>query len=281
MTHTEPSPFHMGPEHEKRVMREAYRLGPEALDKIESEIAEFAEAQAGVSSGVVGVVVKSADRHANFGRTYEQLTFEASENYDFAHGMEPYEDRSLFLYTVDLDAHAIAHTKRIVAALSPEDCARTGLTGLEMIDDRLLATEDTEKATLDEIVASGVITNLQRCLNIATNETTKRVPPSLGRPHVLFSYKAVFEITQAHGVDCVLAYLNPLAERSLGRLGLQYELLGGKEYHLPKLDGGYDMRYKAVCIPGTPENIEAFQTVDPSRPLASLVARESVPVFYL
>lgn len=254
-----------------------YDLSAEELNQSEQQVIESLGGIVTEGAGVVAVIVGHDHPTSNFGRTYEQMTFEKKEGYDFAKAMRPHETRSTFLYTVDTDAGAIAHVKRIVTPYSEEVVESTGLTGLEMIDDRLTATEAEEAATLGEILEKSNISDLQACMNIATNESTGRAPLTREKPHGLFSYKSVFGIGRDRGAEAVLAYMNKAALRSLGRLGVEYGLLGNKEYHLPKLDGGYDDNYTALHIPGSDHNIAAFEEGDPSKPLTKLVAGVHIP----
>jgi hypothetical protein len=217
---------------------------------------------------------------ANFVRTYEQRTFDQlGEEYDFSAGMASYEENSLFLLTLDVEKGAISHTKRLVMPRSQQQIKETGLTGLEMIDDRLTAVEPEEAATLEELLAASGIVDIQRCFNVATNQSTNRIPNSLERPYALLSYKAVFEFAMARNTEQLLTYQNQRAIRSLGRLGVESHLLGDRPYHLPKVEpaGAYDDNYQAYCIPASDRNVLAFTDVESDNRFTRLVANQPVP----
>jgi hypothetical protein len=81
----------------------------------------------------------------------------------------------------------------------------------------------------------------------------------------------------------MFAYMNRGAIRSLGRLGVEFELLAGKDFHLPMPGdpGRYDLDYGAVCIPKDRHNMDAFTTENPERPFTRLIAGLDVPLYWL
>ncbi len=262
------------------IGREAYHLSPEGLGEIESRAADYVKNTLGINSGVVALTSVGDTNLSNFSRTIETNTF---EGYDFHGSMMPYESRSIFVNTIDVDSGKIAHVKRIVEANSLEQVEATGLTGIEIIDDRLNTEIPEEAVALSSIIKYHNINNISKSLNITTNMGTGRIAPSKSRPYSLASYKAIFEIAQDKEKSHLFAYLNPLAIKSLGRIGLQYDLLAGGEYHLPHSGSKteYDIDYKAVCIPNTEHNIKVFTEAAKDRPITRLVADMNIPVFHV
>lgn len=264
------------------VPERAYYMSADELSLVEHNlVASMRQVSPGLE-GVAAILVSGSHYAADFGRTHETEAFKR-EQYDFHAAMAQYEASSSFLYTVDMDAGIIAHTKRVVRAVPGMHRLTGGRTGLEMIDDRLSATDLAQAGTLAELLDYHQITDTETCLNIATNSSTGRAPLSREKPYGLLSYKAIFELTRQEGIDHVFAYLNQQAIRSLSHLGLSYGLLGGREFHLPRVgaEEGYDMAYQAVCIDATPENIAIFSQANPARPFTQLVAGHAVPLFYL
>jgi hypothetical protein len=269
--------------HVEEAPRYRYDLSDAELLAVEGDVYRALWA-AGVDTPVAAVLVPSSHPAANFGRTYEQRVFdEAGEKYDFSLGMGPYERESCFLYTVDVEKHVIAHAKRLVMPRTQEQIDDTGLTGLEMVDDRLTATIPEEAAALEELLEASGIGDIQRSFNVATNQTTNRAALSLQRPYALLSYKAVFQLARDRGVEQLLAYLNQKAIRSLGKLGIESELLGGRSYHLPlpAEPGTYNDSYQAFYIPASPNNISAFTDVHSDNRFTQLVANQPVPIITL
>jgi hypothetical protein len=264
------------------VDKEAYRLADAKLALIEARLVELLE-QRPSCSGMSTVVLRTDDPLSDFVRTYEASVFGAEE-YDFHAGMKPYERQSLFLATVDLENRVVAHVKRIVEARK-EPAAAEGvtLTGIEVIDDRLTATDDAERAGLRDILDFHKIAGIQKCINITSNMQTGRCKPSWEKPYSLVSYKAVFKCITVLGIDHLLAYMNRGAIRSLGRLGVEFERLAGREFHLPMPGdpGRYDLNYEAVCIPKDRHNVEAFIMENPDRPFTRLIAGLDVPLYWL
>ncbi len=127
------------------------------------------------------------------------------------------------------------------------------------------------------------IIDINRCFNLTSNIQTGRCQPSWEKPYSLISYKAVFKVTVALGIEHIFAYMNRLAIRSLGRVGVEFEKLAGKDFHLPMPGepGRYDFKYEAVCIPCDPHNQEAFMQEDPERPFTRLIAGLDVPLYQL
>jgi hypothetical protein len=265
-----------------QAVKDAYQLSGEELTAIETRLVDLLE-QSQCRSRVATVLLSADNPMSDFVRTYEAAVFGA-EDYDFFAGMKPYERDSLFLVTVDLETRIVAHVKRIVRArtrqVGTEDVS---LTGIEVLDDRLTATDENEKVGLRRIMEFHNIVDLNRCLNLTSNIQTGRCKPSWDKPYSLISYKAVFKVTRVLGIDFIFAYMNRIAIRSLGRVGVEFEKLAGKDFHLP-MPGEperYDLRYEAVCIPGTPHNLEALMREDPERPFTRLIAGLDVPLYQM
>ncbi len=264
------------------VTQDAYRLAESRLTSIEGGLADLV-GHSSAGAGTATVLLGSDDPRSDFVRTYEASVFGA-EHYDFHEGMKPYERDSLFLVTLDLDARVVAHVKRIVRARK-ERVVFDGalLTGIEVVDDRLTATDPQERAGLQEVMFHHQIVDWGRCFNLTSNIQTGRCKPTWDRPYSLISYKAVFKLTRIIGIDNIFAYMNRLAVRSLGRVGVEFEPLAGKQFHLPMpgRPGSYDENYAAMCIPGTRHNLEVFTKEDPERPFTRMVAGLDVPLYRL
>ena len=149
------------------------------------------------------------------------------------------------------------------------------------MDDRLTAADDRQRTSLREIMEFHKIIDIHRCFNLTSNIQTGRCQPSWNKPYSLISYKAVFKVTRVLGIDFIFAYMNRLAIRSLGRVGVEFQKLAGKDFHLPMPDdpGRYDENYEAVCIPGTRHNLEVFTREDPEKPFTRLIAGLDVPLY--
>ena len=219
-------------------------------------------------------IVDGASSLAAFGRTMERLQF---PKYDMAAAMAPYERYSAFLYTVDIDLGRIVHVKRMVRAHTAEEFERTGLTGIEVIDDRVVALPGSEHSSAEAILSYHQVADVRLCLNLATNFTTNVALPTRQRPYSLLSYKAVLEYGLAAGGRHLFAYVNRGAIKSLSRLGVPSDLVEGREFHLP-MGGGYDVEYLAVHFEATEETARVFNEVDPTHPLTRIVADVSLPV---
>lgn len=270
----------IGTDHE--VTRQSYELSAEQLDTLEGELFDRLRNEVGVTTGVVCVVVSPDVELSDFGRTQESDRFrEKGEDYDFFEGMRPYENRSLFLYTADVDLGKIAHCKRLVTALDETEIIETGLTGMDVFDDRVMADDESQRATLDEIKGYHGLKNFSRCLNVATNQKTRRAEQTWENPYTIISYKGVYELVISMDAECIIAYLNKFAYDSLGGLGLDAELLCGKQYNLPvagKL-AEYDFGYTAVILPRSEHNTDAFTKVDPNNEFTKLIADRTVPLY--
>ncbi len=264
------------------TVRDAYQLSGAELTAIEARLVDRLD-QAPGRSGLATVLLPTDNPVSDFVRTYEASVFGA-EDYDFFAGMKPYERDSLFLVTVDLEHRVVAHVKRIVRARrGPAGAHGAGLTGIEVVDDRLTATDENERSSVREIMEFHNIIDLNRCFNLTSNIQTGRCQPSWEKPYSLVSYKAVFKVTVILGIEHILAYMNRLAIRSLGRVGVEFEKLSGKSFHLPMPGepGRYDLKYEAVCIPCDRHNQEAFMQEDPERPFTRLIAGLDVPLYQL
>lgn len=247
------------------VPREAYVVDEALMDAYESSLVTELEAIVEPEgSSVVTVIVPWDSPYANFGRMSETLAYTGYDNHA---AMQAYEARSIWLFTVELTpgASGIDHVKRLVPAMTEEDRAATGLTGIEVIDDRLTATDPAEVADLASLMDYHGITDLNTVWNVTSNHSTGRVHPEKsmeGGMNTMRSYKATYMLGKRAGVEHLFAYLNNAAIKSLGRTGVQPELMLGGDFHLPEPNGeGYDENYRAVDIPYTPENQACFTEV--------------------
>jgi len=222
-------------------------------------------------------VIDGGSSLAAYGRSMERLQF---PKYDMAAAMAPYERLSTFLYTVDVDLGRIVHVKRIVRAVTAEEFARTGRTGIEVIDDRLDALDPRESTTVEDVCTYHGIPDVSVCINLATNFTTNAAAPTRERPYSLLSYKAVVEHGIASGAEHLFAYVNRGAIKSLGRLGVPSDLLQGREFHLPAHEG-YDLDYVAIHLDASQDTIRVFHEFDPAHPLSRIVSGVSLPLVIL
>jgi len=244
-----------------------YNLSDQGLDNLERWASRITNELA-PNKDLVGLVVPSNSPLANFGRTTEQRIFTGlGEDYDFSCGMLPHEGRSTFMYTVDqrpiLEKPRIAHVKRIVAPFDDLDGVNhEGLTGIEMVDDRLRAIEPEEHMELKEILDESALTleALQKSLCVATNFITHRVEKGkdLGALATAISYHFLVKYAHEKGTKAIIAYQNNVARYSIGKLGAESYVLGGKDFHLPKTTGGYDNDYVALVIPDSEQNLGIF-----------------------
>lgn len=243
------------------------------LDAIESVIVDTIRA-GGVDRTVACAVIDASSPMADFGRAIEAARF---PEYDMAKVMEPFEPASLFLYTVDVEKGRIGHVKRVVRGCSAEELAETGLTRIEVLDDRLLATDPDEQATLDELFGQFGITDPSDAWNIATSCATERVQPTRHRPYSLLTYKGLLLLIQPLHVDHFFAYVNKKSVRSMGRLGIPSTLVGQSEFHLP-VEAGYDHDYVAIHMTPDEATVKAFTVASPDHPLSRAVAEMDLPV---
>lgn len=261
------------------VDREAYFLSPEQMDGLEAELFAQIEPQLKEGQDIVAVVVPWDSKFADFGRTSETIAY---GDYDNHNAMQDYEQHSLFVFTYDTDHGKVGHVKRLVLPKTPEERHKSGLTGIEIIDDRLRAGIDTERLDLQTIFDAHDIASIEQCINVTSNHRTKRLDTEfLEKPYVLVSYKAVFQLVDDANIERLFAYLNPKAVKSLGQMGLEWSMLADGQYHLPdaEAEGGYDTDYNAVVIPHTQHNVDVFTKLDPDNPATALIAERDVPMF--
>lgn len=264
-----------------------YHLSAEALERLESSMLNQFKETHPEESGVVVLAVPQNSEYANIARTFETKKF---HGYDSATAMLPYEEKSLFVYTVNLDKPAtstgshIGHIKRLVFARDANPLmAETLGTGLEVVDDRLVATTEEEGCELADIAQVHGINDFSKCINVTSNMETEEVIASLENPYTLISYKAVFEIGKELGATHLFAYINPEAHRSLSkRLGVRADLLANGNFHLPDPNrpGEYFDDYLAYSLPYDTWNMAAFTELHPDYRMRKLIANREVKVFY-
>ncbi len=219
-------------------------------------------------------VVHGRSRWAELGRELEVRAF---PEIDMRSVMAPYDELSIFLYVTDLEARRVGYVQRVVRARSRVDIERTGETGLEVVDDRLRATDQAERATAEEVFGYYGITEPWRCWNIATSLNTGRVAPSRSRPYALLGYKGLFTYTRSVGIEQFFAYVNRQTLRSVARLGIPHDLVLGRELHLQV--GGESLDdYVAVHFTTDERTVRAFTVADPARPLTRVVSAIDLPV---
>lgn len=277
-----PEPHDQQPDHEEDVR---YHLTPENLSYLEDHLLMNFNDAYPAASGVVVFAVSPDNPYADIARTEETRAF---HEYDSSVAMLPYEDSSIFVFTVNLDNEVaandshIAHLKRLVKAKGHDfETSKQVGTGLEVVDDRLFAESDDEKVTLEEIAQAHGISDFSRCINVTSNMAAEGVKPDRHNPYALISYKAVFEIGKRAEATHLFAYVNPSAIRSLEKLGVRCDLLAGKEFHLPDPEhpGEYDEDYVAVCLPYDEENMSAFTTLHKDFPMRRLIAERNVDIY--
>lgn len=282
------------------VTQEAYTVDDSLMDSLERSLVDQLRCEVGSDGpSVVTVVVPPESPYANFGRMSETIAYEGYNNHT---AMETYEGRSIWLFTVDINPFSkggIDHVKRLVPALPEEDRVEGGLTGIEVIDDRLTSENPHEVLDLQSLQDYHGITDIGRIWNVTSNHATGRVHPASSLEsamNTLRSYKATYLLGKEAGIDTLFAYLNVAAIKSLGRTGVKHELLLGREFHLPEpgKPGEYDSHYTAVSIPYTEENQACFTqefTFEPTGDsredhrletrafISAFIANEAVQVF--
>ena len=285
----------------REVPAESYVYDEERFDKLEADLTNHIREADLASERVVTVIVPWDSPYAGIGHMSETNAYKGYDNHA---AMQPYEKRSFWIYTVDTETGVVEHVKRIVKPMSKKERTRTGLTGIEIVDDRLTSANPNERASLDDIIKAHGIRSLDNVMNVTSNHVTGRgvdVTSLESGMNTLRSYKTTFFMAK-HDTDGkaegLFAYLNTPAIRSLGRLGVEHQTLLNGEYHLPDPTnpGQYDEHYTAVYFPDTPANTDAFykqfiyepaEGETPDRKLAmramlsGFIANESVPVLKL
>ena len=243
------------------------------LDAIESVVVDAIRTsdQAGP---VACAVIDTASPLAYFGRAIEASRF---PEYDMAAAMAPFEASSHFLYTVDVEQGLIGHVMRVVRGCSADEMAMTGRTRIEVLDDRLVASDPVEVTSLDEMFGHHGFTDPARAWNISTSCATERVAPTRHRPYSLLTYKGLLLLIQPIQIDHFFAYVNKKTIRSLDRLGIPSNLVAGREFHMPAGDG-YDPDYLAIHMQPDEATVRSFTVYNPERPLSRAVAEIPLPV---
>lgn len=244
------------------------------FEAIESVVVDTLRSCVEPGVGVATAVIDGGSPLAAFGRMVEAATF---PDFDMPKAMSPFEGRSLFLYTADLDRGRIAHIKRVVRGFTPEERGEAAVTGIEVIDDRLDALNPTERASLDEIVVYYDLGDASECWNVATSCATNRVAPTRDRPYSLFTYKALFFLCRPVRIDHHFAYINLKSMRSMNRIRVPFDLVLGREFHLP-VPGGYDPGYVAIHMYADDHGYRFFTEVSDDRPLTRSVAGTEIPI---
>jgi hypothetical protein len=243
------------------VAAEAYHLSPERMNELEADL--FEEIRSQVEGNPIAVAVVPHDSvYADFARTSETETYKGYDNHA---AMAPYENQSFFLLTFDTNTGTVAHVKRVVRAKTEEELAGSPLTGLEIIDDRIQATGE-EHAEAADITAYHGIEDTTTVWNVAANHIMKRQGGKTGLPYTDASYLALFRLTREANVGTILAYVNDDARKSFRDANLQWDLLGGQQYHLPEdptdpAETHYDTEYEAVCIQDSQHNLDVFAAI--------------------
>lgn len=262
-----------------------YDLSAEEMDLREAElVAELKrDVELDPAQDIVTVVIPWDSRFSDFARTSETLAYPGYDNHA---AMLEYEQSSFFIFTVDTHMERIAHVKRIVMPQDEAMREQTGHTGVEIIDDRLKAEVADEHMALEDILAYHGIKDIETAWNVTSNHDTGRgltggMEEFIQKPYTLVSYKGLFQLGRESGVENLFAYLNPGAVRSLGRLGLTHDLVGGRPFHLPEPGepGHYDEDFTAVVIPYTQENMALFTTVNPEILATALIGNRDVAIY--
>jgi hypothetical protein len=244
------------------------------FDAIESVVVDTLRACVDPGTGVATAVIDGRSPLAAFGRMVEVETF---PHFDMAKAMSPFEARSLFLFTADLDAGRIGHIKRVVRGFTPDERGSSGHTGIEVIDDRIDALDPAERASLNEIAVYYDLGDTSQCWNVATSCATNRIASSRSRPYSLFTYKALFFLCRPVHVDHHFAYINLKSVRSMNRLRVPFDLVLGREFHLP-VPSGYDPGYMGIHMFADDRGYRFFTEVREDRPLTRAVAGTELPI---
>jgi hypothetical protein len=255
--------------------QESYNLEDDDLNVIENRVVKDLF-EAGITEGIAVVVIEGDNQIGDFGRTLENRIFnqeKRQEGYDFFSGMSPYENRSRFVLTVDTDLRKVAHVKRIVMPFDDIGKREDGLTGIEVLDDRISADPGCiEYLSSEYVFEVNGSEELSQSINVATNFRTSMGSEGNSALYTATSYKAVFMLAGEGGV---FAYLNEAATRSLGYIDLEFGGIAPDiDFHLPKTypETGYDDDYRAVHIPRTQHNIDVFTKGIEGKPLTEFMA---------
>ena len=241
-------------------------------DAVEAVMVEAMRRETG--GGVACAVIDGSSPLTYLARMVERARF---PDFDMDAAMAPFDDASLFLHTVDLDRGRVGHVQRLVRGRSAAASSATGLTLIEVLDDRVSAIDPAERASIAEILAHHGIGDTGKVWNIATSCATERVAPTRHRPYSLLSYKGLMRVAQPIDVIHFFAYVNRKTVRSMDRVGIPSTLAGGREFHLP-VPGGYDSDYVGIHLEIDEATVRAFTVADPSRPLSRPVADTEIPV---
>jgi hypothetical protein len=244
------------------------------LDAIESVIVDTIR-DGGADRSVAVAVIDAASPLADFGRAIEAARF---PEFDMAKAMRPFEDASIFLFTVDVEKGRIGHVERLVRGRTAEEFAVTGRTGLEVLDDRLDAIDPAEQASPEQLLAEHGISSPDAVWNIATSCATARIAPTRQRPYSLLTVKGLLTLAEPVGVGHCLAYVNQKTVRSMARLGIPSTLVGQREFHLPIGEGQYAEDFVAIHMQSDQATLDAFWKVNPEFPLSRFVAELDLPV---
>lgn len=278
------------------ISPDEYVVNDELLDQLETSLVEQLASQVPSDFDTVAVVVPWDSPYARFGRMTETVAYEGYDNHA---AMRAYENRSIWLYTVDMTNGVVEHVKRLVQPVDETDRQETGRTGIEVVDDRLFATDPAEKADLDDITDFHDIDSIESSWNVTSNHSTGRGQKTDSLESAMFtlvSYKATYLLAVNNGVERLFAYLNPKAIKSLGRMGVEHRKLLDREFHLPEpvKPGEYDHGYNAVVIPHSDTNRDVFTKVYTYEPtegekpdtrlqlraaVSAFIANKEVPIF--
>lgn len=279
-----------------QISPEEYVVDNELLDQLEASLVGELTSQVPPEFDTVAVVVPWDSPYARFGRMTETLAYTGYDNHA---AMLGYEDRTIWLYTLDMTNGVVEHVKRLVQPVDEVERQETGRTGIEVVDDRLFATDPAEKADLKSITDFHDIDDIESSWNVTSNHSTGRGQKTDSLESAMFtlvSYKATYLLAVNNGVERLFAYLNPKAIKSLGRMGVEHRKLLDGEFHLPVpgKPGEYDHGYNAVVIPHSDTNRDVFTKVYTYEPVegekpdvrqqmraavSAFIANKEVPIF--
>ncbi len=168
------------------------------------------------------LIVPSDHGLANYVRAIEREEFPANST-----TMAPYEANSRFMLVLqdaednvehDLPAH-VFRLNRHDANADPQSDEYP--TGLPTFDDVLRLGLVSESQLLEYYQSESLSKLGQEYINVEANVSLNIPNPSIKRPYSPLGYRAIFEIAMEQEARGVVAYQNPIAMKSMDRIGLR------------------------------------------------------------
>jgi len=168
------------------------------------------------------LIVPSDHGLANYVRAIEREEFPASVK-----DMAPYEADSRFVLVLQDDEDYVEHDLPAhIFRLNTRDKNSSPTsseypTGLPTFDDALKLGLVSEQQLLDYYQAESLPILGEQYINVEANVSLDIPNPSIKRPYSPLGYRAIFELAQQEKARGVVAYQNPIAIKSMARIGLK------------------------------------------------------------